>query len=174
MIITSPKKKLLDGDISNCKQGRESTVKLRLAQEGDLPFVKELSQAFAPFGPYEEIIPQWFKDRFIETYILEGEEGPRGFFMLGLLFPSWLCQTIDLMAIAVAPGWRRQGLGFLMVEKAKDLARQRGYYFLRAHVGCQNTPALEMFRKAGFSIRKELPRYYPSGLSAYELRFSLR
>ena len=172
MAFTS--RKLFDKNISNCKQERASTTNIRSARPKDLDFVRHLAHAFDPFGPYEEILPQWFGDRFIKTFILEEEEGPVGFFMLGLLFPSWVCHTVDLMAIAVLPEKRGCGLGGKMVERAKELARERGYHFLRAHVGCQNKPALNMFRRAGFSILRELPQYYPSGLSAYELRYKLK
>ncbi len=89
--------------------------------------------------------------------------------MLGLMLPSFLIGTLDLMAIAVVPEKRGKGLGKFMVIEAEKIASLRGYRFLRAHVGCQNEPALKLFKKSGFKLKKLLSNYYPSGLDAYEL-----
>ena len=158
--------------ISTRKAPSESTV-LREAERKDLPFIRELARSFAAFGPYEEIVPLWFSDRLVKTFVLEREKARLGFFMLGLLFPSWLSPTLDLMAIAVVPEERKKGLGKMMVKEALRWARKRGYRFLRAHVGCQNEPALLLFKNSGFRVKKKIEGYYPSGLTAYELVASL-
>ena len=145
-----------------------------MAEEDDLSFVSVLSRSFERFGPYEEIIPRWFQDQFIKTYIFE-ENGQRvGFFMLGLMWPVWFSRMLDLMAIAVVPEKRGRGIGTSMVEAAKRIARSKGYHFLRAHVGCDNQPALALFRRASFRLKKRIERYYPSGLAAYEFVADLR
>ena len=171
MAFTSLKGEIFS--ISNVKKEKSSTLKFRLAQKGDLSFLRSLAHSFAVFGPYEKIIPQWFKDPFVATFILEEGGRPLGFFMLGLLFPPWLCRTLDLMAIAVLPEKRRKGNGFLMVEQAKKIARRRGHRVLRAHVGCQNEPAFFLFKKSGFKVKRKIENYYPSGLAAFELIYSL-
>ncbi len=149
-------------------------MNLRLATEGDLAFVSALSEAFKRFGPYEEIIPQWFRDRLVHTYIFEERDQPVGFFMLGLMLPAWLSRGLDLMAIAVVPERRGCGVGTYLVEAAKGLALARRYRFLRAHVGCDNEAALALFRKTGFRLKKRIENYYPSGLPAYELIADLK
>ncbi len=143
-------------------------MNLRLAEEGDLAFVSLLSRSFRRFGPYEEIIPKWFRDRWVRTYILEENQQPIAFFMLGLMLPVWFSRVLDLMAIAVVPERRSCGIGTYLVETAKGIALAHGYRLLRAHVGCDNAPALALFRKTGFRLKKRIENYYPSGLPAYE------
>ena len=147
-----------------------STLYLRPAGEEDYAFIKDLSaEAFATFGPYRRIVSHWLQDRFIHTYVLEEGEAPLGYFMLGLILPALLCFSVEIMAIAVVPERQGQGLGSYMLRQAIRLARAEGYRFLKAHVGCENQPALRLFEKAGFRVKKRLTRYYPSGLDAYEL-----
>ncbi len=152
-----------------------STFYLRPAEEEDRDFVKDLAaEAFAPFGPYRRIVSQWLSERFIHTYLLEdGKEGPLGYFMLGLMLPPLLCLGVEIMAIAVVPEKRGQGLGSFMVQEAEKLARAEGYRLLKAHVGSQNQRALRLFEGAGFRRRRLLKNYYPSGLDAFELVKSL-
>ncbi len=149
---------------------KEININLRPATREDWSFIKDLAgEAFAVFGPYRRIVSDWLADHFVRTYLLEVEDRPAGFFMLGLMLPSFLLWNIELMAIAVIPSLRGQGLGRFMLTEAEKVARLRGYRLLRAHVGCQNQPALRLFQQAGFQIKKHLSRYYPSGLDAYEL-----
>ncbi len=149
-----------------------STLYLRPAEEEDRDFIKDLAaEAFAPFGPYRRIVSQWLSERFIHTYLLEeaSQQEPLGYFMLGLMLPALLCFTVEIMAIAVVPERRGQGLGAFMVREAEKLARAEGYRLLKAHVGCQNQAALRLFESAGFRRKRRLKNYYPSGLDAFEL-----
>ncbi len=149
---------------------RRSTIYLRSANQKDWKFIKDLAaEAFSHFGPYRRIVSGWLTDRFVRTYLLEHNGKPAGFFMLGLMLPSFLVWTVELMAIAVVPEKRRQGFGQFMIIEAEKIASMRGYRFLRAHVGCQNESALKLFQKVGFKLKRYLPKYYPSGLDAYEL-----
>ncbi|GEM_PF-1838347 len=149
-----------------------STIYLRPAEEKDRPFIKDLAaEAFAPFGPYRRIVSRWLSEHFIHTYVLEekGHKEPLGYFMLGLMLPTFLCFSVEIMAIAIVPERRGEGLGRYMLQQAENLVRAEGYRFLKAHVGCTNKRALRLFLGAGFRVRKRLSQYYPSGLDAFEL-----
>ncbi len=131
----------------------------------DHDFIREASQEFAIFGPYTEIIESWLRDSWVETWVYEDK---KGFLMLGPFFPIFFRSVLDVMVIYVSPAWRRRGVGKTMLEFACTRASRKGYRFLRAHVGCENHPALELFKKAGFKIKKRIEDYYPSGLAAFE------
>ncbi len=143
----------------------------RKAKEEDYPFVLEGSREFEVFGPYREIISNWLKDPWVETWIYNNR---KGFLLLGPFFPLFFRSQIDIMAIYVAPSWRRKGIGGKMLHFAEQRARAKGYRFLRAHVGCGNFPALRLFQKASFKIKKRIEGYYPSGLAAFEFLKDLR
>ncbi len=159
--------------ISNFLPPHKSTVVWRPAQEADHPFILQASQIFERFGPYVEIVKEWLIDPWIKTWVLEVEGKEAGFLMLGPLLPSYFRATVDIMAILVAPPFRRRGFGKLMLSLAAREAKQAGYLYLRAHVACDNKPACFLFKRAGFRIIKKIDNYYPSGQSAYEFRKKL-
>ncbi|WP_456370400.1 GNAT family N-acetyltransferase [Thermodesulfatator atlanticus] len=149
-------------------------MKLREAEERDFDFICDASKEFMIFGPYDEIIPSWFRDPWIKCLVLEEESELLGFIMLGPMFlPLWQ-RTLDVTAIYVKPTLRKRGLGLSLVKEAEVIARKKGYRYLRAHVGQENKPAFELFKKAGFSIKKKIENYYPSGLTAIEMLKELR
>ncbi|AEH45055.1 GCN5-related N-acetyltransferase [Thermodesulfatator indicus DSM 15286] len=148
-------------------------MKLRQGEPKDKSFISQAAYEFQKFGPYHEIIPRWFDDPWIKTYILEIER-PVGFIMLGPMFNSFWQPYIDITAIFVAPEWQGKGLGTFMLKAAEKISRKEGYRYLRAHVGFENKKALALFKKANYVIKKKIDNYYPSGLGAYELRKDLR
>jgi|FLYL01.1.fsa_nt_gi glycosyltransferase involved in cell wall biosynthesis/ribosomal protein S18 acetylase RimI-like enzyme len=73
----------------------------------------------------------------------------------------------ELLAMAVAPGWRGQGLGKSLVDALKDWARQEGLDRMRVVVGADNRPAIALYRQAGFGRPK--PMSVHSGERSLEL-----
>lgn len=65
----------------------------------------------------------------------------------------------ELLLLAVARHSRRQGVGLALVERTRDIARQRNGVRLHLEVR-HNNPAIELYRKAGFSPIGRRPGYY--------------
>lgn len=63
--------------------------------------------------------------------------------------------TTDMLidGIAVADGWRRRGVGTLLMAAACELATLRGYPGLQAEVAANNRAALAFYRSLGFQER---------------------
>jgi ribosomal protein S18 acetylase RimI-like enzyme len=72
--------------------------------------------------------------------------------------------TIQINGLAVADAARGDGLGARLVSEAKALARRRGYGSIELKVLGSNTPAIRVYRTAGFTARaREAGRFVNSG-----------
>lgn len=69
-------------------------------------------------------------------------------------------EDAELGDLAVAPGWRRRGVGGRLLEAALRLARQGGARRLRLEVREGNRAARELYRAAGFRVLSRRPDYY--------------
>jgi acetyltransferase len=59
-------------------------------------------------------------------------------------------------AIAVRSDWKGRGIGYLLMTRIIDIARQRGIGELVGEILRENAPMLQMCRELGFSIAPEL------------------
>lgn len=66
----------------------------------------------------------------------------------------------DMMNLAVAPGYRRQGLGERLVLALLDRLGNRGVCRLSLEVRDSNVPALALYTKLGFRQVGLRPNYY--------------
>lgn len=66
----------------------------------------------------------------------------------------------DMMNVAVAPAYRRQGIGEALVLTLCRLLAERGNQSLTLEVRASNAPAKAMYEKLGFSQVGLRPRYY--------------
>ncbi|KAB2314098.1 ribosomal-protein-alanine N-acetyltransferase [Betaproteobacteria bacterium SCN2] len=67
-----------------------------------------------------------------------------------------------LLNITIAPGWRRQGLGRVLLGHAMDFARQQLVRTLYLEVRPSNRPAIELYEKTGFEAFALRKGYYPA------------
>ncbi|MBA2848365.1 GNAT family N-acetyltransferase [Thermosulfuriphilus ammonigenes] len=151
-------------------QAKEARLSFRRAQREDLGKIVELSkEAFAAYGPYGRIVARWFEEPTVATFVLEREEEFLGFGMIGpfIWFP-WL-PVAELMAIALIPQARGQGLGKVLLDMLEKEARKQRLLALRLHTGTGNRRAIALFRKAGYRTLRVIKTYYPSGLDALEM-----
>lgn len=62
--------------------------------------------------------------------------------------------AIELTYLGVAPEQRGDGLGSRLLRMFLDASREAGYQKVVLSVETDNTPAIQLYRKAGFVIRK--------------------
>ncbi|WP_456434450.1 N-acetyltransferase family protein [Thermosulfuriphilus sp.] len=151
-------------------QPKEGSLRLRLARRTDLEAIVKLArEAFAPYGPYGRIVGQWFGQKTVATFVLERDKKFLGFGMLGpfVWFP-WL-PVAELMAIALIPEARGQGLGRILLGQLEERAREQKLLALRLHTGVNNRRAIALFKQAGYRSIRRIKAYYPSGLDALEM-----
>lgn len=66
----------------------------------------------------------------------------------------------NITNIAVAPEYRREGLGGKMLELLTDVSRERKMETITLEVRASNSPAIELYKKYGFVSCGLRKRYY--------------
>lgn len=65
-----------------------------------------------------------------------------------------------IITIDVAPEAQHIGLGTLLMNSAEHELKQAGCDYVSLEVAVDNAPALNFYKKHGYSVLKVLPRYY--------------
>ena len=145
----------MKGTDNNLKRGF-----IRPAQPDDCSFIRKLSgEVFSQFGDYSEIMPQWFVDQAVITFICADNKDRQGFAILH--GPSR-----EILAIAVDPACRRMGIGTTLLNEIEFLAPKLGLNWIMLHTARENKAARLFFRNAGFEVIETRERYYPKGQPA--------
>jgi ribosomal-protein-alanine acetyltransferase len=71
-----------------------------------------------------------------------------------------------VIALGVAPEWRRRGFGRLLMEAIEDAFCEHGATIARLEVRVDNRVAQALYEKLGYTVTQRLPRYYTNGEDA--------
>ena len=83
------------------------------------------------------------------------------------VFLRHILEEVHVMKMAVAPRWRRQGLGTFALTQAVQRARQKGATQAVLEVRASNSAAVKLYTRTGFEIVGIRKRYYgPTGEDA--------
>ncbi len=74
-----------------------------------------------------------------------------------------IADEVHIFRIAVAPAWRRRGMGTQLVDACLQAAGQAGARVVLLEVRPSNTEAVALYRKFGFRAVATRPAYYPDG-----------
>jgi ribosomal-protein-alanine N-acetyltransferase len=77
-----------------------------------------------------------------------------------------------LANLAVAPEWRRKGVGTFALQRIEEWARRRQLPFIELHVREENLPAQLLYKKHGF-VAVEIVRKHYSSEDGYAMRKTL-
>jgi ribosomal protein S18 acetylase RimI-like enzyme len=146
----------------------KSAVTIRMADSGDLPFVRDLSRrVFGRYGPYEEILPRWFISGLSMVVLAETQNGPVGFAMMARMVDQGEgAETAEIMAIAVDPAKQGQGVGHALMDALERRARKASIRRLILHTATDNMAAKALFSRLGFRIGEARKGFYPEGQDA--------
>ena len=147
-------------------------IKIRRAKKCDAVFVRTLSrEVFEQYGPYEEILPQWFLSGITRTLVAVVNEKRVGYVMLGINRGRHVSFTVaELLAIAVAPAHCRCGVGDRLMRKLMGMAEESKVDILILHTGIHNHQAQSLFKKHGFLPVGVKEKFYEGGQSALMMR----
>jgi ribosomal-protein-alanine N-acetyltransferase len=129
----------------------------RVTGERDLDEVSALeAECFTNPWSREALGAELARNEFARVYVGRLPEQPVAAFCA-----CWLvADELHINTIAVAPAWRRRGLGrHLMRRILADAARQ-GLTRATLEVRQSNLPARRMYEGLGFRLRGVRPRYY--------------
>ena len=146
------------------------------SDEGLFAEIQELSRtAFSRFGSYLETIEHWLESEQAVTLCALKNKRPVGFV---IYVYRRLAQQVagEIIALAVDPSVRRQGIGLLLLERAVDAlksgSRTVGATFIQLHVSQRNTSAQRLFLKSGFAMVDSSDKY-PNGDTANRMALAL-
>lgn len=107
--------------------------------------------------------PPWSRGTFLSElegenryYVVADNEGE----IIGYAGIYYFFEEGHLTTLAVAPHWRRKGIGKLLLSHLIEKSRQIGLKELSLEVRESNRVAQEMYRKFGFKIVARRKRYY--------------
>ncbi|MBU1371043.1 MAG: ribosomal protein S18-alanine N-acetyltransferase [Bacteroidetes bacterium] len=82
-------------------------------------------------------------------------------------------RLLRIYALAVSTKYRGQGIARLMLNKAVETAKNRGYTKLTLEVKANNQAAISLYEQYGFQVIKTLPGYYKDGSTGLKMTFSM-
>jgi ribosomal protein S18 acetylase RimI-like enzyme len=146
-------------------------------------WIRELgTRAYAALGDYAPALTVWLAQPGIQRLLAFGDEPevPLGFVLVGFAPADDLPADeliADLVAIAVEPLARQQGLGRRLIACACDLAAaaatQLPCYRIRLTVAEDNAIARRLFAGAGFVVQDPEHGHYDHGQRALRLERGL-
>lgn len=154
-------------------QGR---VSVRSAELSDAAFIRDLSQkAFRQYGPYEELLPDWFLSGVGVAFVGIVKKRTAGYAMLGRIgFPAMRPRVSELLAIAVEPWAQKQGVGDRLMREIIHQARELFVERLVLHTAVDNLAGQAVFRKHGFVTAGVKPGFYPEGQTAVMMQKEIK
>jgi ribosomal protein S18 acetylase RimI-like enzyme len=143
----------------------------RLANEGDLDFISQLSaKVFSRYGTYDEIVLGWLQEPEVITVVITAGADPLGFAMVTLEKEKWFePRRAHLLAIGVLPKQQRKGIGTALLEHMEEIARKYGIEEMLLWTADDNQQALSFFQNADFHVMRSKDHYYPRGQTAMAL-----
>ena len=149
-------------------KAKKIRVSIKPAEASDAGFIEVLGrEAFEQYGPYDEMLPYWFRSGIGITFLAWIGKRPAGYVMLARPQGGDLgVRVAELLAIAVEAGARRRGIGDLLTREIIRKAEKLLVNTLILHTAVDNLPAQALFKKHGFvpaGIKKE---FYPERQSA--------
>ena len=141
------------------------------ASPKDLNFIEALSgKAFKKYGNYQKVISQWFQSELTETIMGRMEGKPVGFAMIGHMEDEVPAPKVcELLAIAVEPDKRQQGIGQRLLKAVHNRATEWKMERIVLHTAKENHPARSLFTRNGFIPWGVKIRFYPAGQDALVL-----
>lgn len=95
-------------------------------------------------------------DNPLALWLVAEEDG----IVAGYVGSQTVLEESDMMNIAVAPNYRRQGIARGLIEALISQLRSEGAYKLTLEVRVSNAPAIALYESLGFKQVGRRPRYY--------------
>lgn len=111
--------------------------------------------------------------RFPETFLVAEENGEVvGYVMCRIEtglpgFGIGFRKKGHVISIAVLPEYQRQGVGYALMQEVMQSMLLYNAKECFLEVRASNTPAVKLYKKMGFEIRRTLRGYYADGEDAY-------
>ena len=138
-------------------------MKIRALYKTDIPFLVSACESF-PDAWDEKMLLSAFKAGNFFGFIVEDGVLPKGFITYSVNI-----DTADLQDLFVAENYRKKGVGNALIASFIKDTCARGVKKLFLEVRESNTPAINLYKKAGFNLVLIRKKYYSDGENALVL-----
>jgi len=147
---------------------RKARIDIRPAEVSDALFIKTLSRkAFQQYGPYEDLLLNWFLSGIGAAFMALVGERVAGYVMLERTGGEAVSPRVsEVLAIAVEPWARNRGVGDRLMGEIIRKAEERFVERLVLHTAVDNLIGQALFRKHGFVVYGIEKGFYPEGQNA--------
>ena len=104
------------------------------------------------------------------TWVAEGDGQIAGFLIAGRE-PG---RIAHIVTIDVVEGWRRHGVGTLLMDAAEEWARKQGLALVYLETAEDNSAAQKFYQLRGYGMLEKVERYYSDGTAAWVMVKKLR
>lgn len=119
-------------------------------------------ESFEEYERYPRPLFEWFlrQNPIFHVAKCEGE-------VVGYVLAIVKEATCHIISIAVKRAWRGQGLGERLMRRSLEECKSRGSSIAALEVSTDNIPAINLYKKLGFKVKKVLKGYYRGRKDAY-------
>ena len=128
---------------------------IRTMQPEDVKAIAELERVCFSDPWSENSIASELENR-LSCWLVAEEQGR----VVGYVGSQSVLDGADMMNLAVAPEFRRQGIGEALVNALVAHLQQKGIIALLLEVRASNAPAIALYQSLGFVQVGRRPRYY--------------
>ncbi len=130
-------------------------MEIRRMHPIDVPAIAELEK-ICFCDPWSEKSIASELDNPLSCWLVAAE----GDALAGYVGSQTVLDGADMMNLAVAPEFRRQGIGEELIHELVACLRQKGAVSLALEVRASNAPAIALYEKMGFVPVGRRPNYY--------------
>jgi len=151
----------------------ENEVTIRVACPDDIEALIRLEiDCFATDRLSRRSFQRWLKgDSCIFLVAERVDAGLVGYGLVLLHSGTWLAR---LYSIAVSPAQRGRGIAQQLIAKLEDAAEEEDRFFMRLEVAKDNTGAIRLYEKLGYSVFDEWEDYYEDHSDALRMQKRIR
>jgi ribosomal-protein-alanine N-acetyltransferase len=137
----------------------KSPPEIRLANAADIDTISEIeNRCFTEQTAYTKQHLEYLALKANNTCLIESQgDTARGFAIVTYRKRS---QTGHIETIDVDPTFQNQGIGMRLLTAAEDDMKKRGMTTSQLEVSERNVAALKLYKKAGYTFKEHLKRYY--------------
>lgn len=137
-------------------------MKIRALDKTDIPFLVSARDSFPDAWDEKMLLSAFNAGNFFGFIAEDGV--PAGFITYSVNI-----DTADLQDLFVAENYRRKGVAYALIASFIKDAKSRGVKKLFLEVRESNTPAITLYKKAGFDLISVRNKYYSDGENALVL-----
>lgn len=143
---------------------KRGNVEILQATKQDFKEIKQIEQTNILTNVLnDEDIMLGLTGKDYKTYKIMHENELAGFIMLQIT------DEVNIISVAVKKEYRNLGLATRLINKAEELTKEIGLKAVSLEVNFTNITAYLLYKKLGFTVRRERKNYYADGQSCLEM-----